>query len=87
LIDYQINKKFGGKRLGPYHLLANPKGYEVDYTFELILQLEQIFLDKEGNSTDITKAVTIKENQILRLRNRSAARFADQPGSQKRDMA
>jgi len=60
-IGRQVNKKFGGKRLGPYHLKAKPKGQKGDYIFELIFHTEHIFLDKNGHATELTDAEVIKE--------------------------
>lgn len=60
-IGWQINKKFGGKRLGPYFLNAKPKGQKGRYIFELIFHTEHIFLDKNGNKTELSSADVIQE--------------------------
>ncbi len=60
-IGSNVNKKYGGKRLGPYFFNAKPKGDKGEYIFVLIFHTERIFLDSEGKSTDITNAYTIKE--------------------------
>ena len=35
-IGRQVNEKFGGRRIGPYHIKARPKEYQGKETFELI---------------------------------------------------
>ena len=60
-IGQQVNEKFGGRRIGPYHIKAKPKEYQGKDTFELIFHTEKIFLDKNGEPTDLTKADIIKE--------------------------
>jgi hypothetical protein len=61
-IGWQVNKKFGGRRLGPYHINAKPKEHKGVYVFELIFHTEHIFIDKNGNKTQLTNAEIIKEN-------------------------
>ena len=60
-IGQQVNEKFGGRRVGPYHINAKPKGYQGEYIFELIFHTEKKFLDKKGEPTDLINADIIKE--------------------------
>ncbi len=60
-IGWQVNEKFGGRRIGPYCIKAKPKGSQGEYIFELIFHTEKIFLDKNGGPTDLTKDDIIKE--------------------------
>ena len=60
-IGQQVNEKFGGRRIGLYHIKAKPKGYQGEYIFELIFHTEKIFLDKNGEPTDLINADVIKE--------------------------
>lgn len=60
-IGSQVNKKFGGRRLGPYILKAKPKGQEGDDVFELVFHAEHIFLDKNGSGTELSNADVIQE--------------------------
>jgi len=63
-IGQQVNEKFGGRRIGPYHIKAKPKGYQGEYIFELIFHTEKIFLDKNGEPTNLINADIIKEKFI-----------------------
>lgn len=71
-IGNNVNKKFGGKRLGPYHLKAKLKGSPIDYNLELIIHTKRIFLDGNGNPTDLHEAEIIKEEfTSFEIRERS----------------
>lgn len=62
-IGYNVNKILGGKRLGPYHLNAKPKGQEGDYTLTVVFHTEIEFIDQDGKETsNFKKAVEIKES-------------------------
>ena len=60
-IGQRVNPKFGGRRISPYNIKAKLKGSKGDFTYNLIIHTEHIFLDKNGKETVLEKAVIIKE--------------------------
>jgi len=60
-IGSQVNEKYGGRRIGPYCIKAKPKGSQGKYIFELIFNTEKLYLDKNGEHTDLAKADIIQE--------------------------
>ena len=55
------NYPMGGARIGPYKLMAKPKGQLGPYTMMLHVNTVQYFYDKQGKDADVTEAVRIKE--------------------------
>lgn len=60
-IGQNVNPRFGGLRVGPYTILARPKGAAGLFTFEVTVETELICLDKTRKPVDVSEAVTIKE--------------------------
>ena len=60
-IGQNVNPRFGGRRVGPYVILAKPKGAAGPFTLEVTVETELICLDKAGKPVDVSKAQTIKE--------------------------
>lgn len=60
-IDQLVNPNFGGRRIGPYHVLAKPKGAYGEYTMELIIHTQYILLNAEGEEVGIHFATHISE--------------------------
>ena len=64
-------EELGGLRVGPYQLMAKPKGAE-DFTMVLVVECSQEFVDKDGKVFDMDtdfeeatkKAVDVKEEVI-----------------------
>jgi hypothetical protein len=60
-IGQNVNPRFGGLRIGPYTILARPKGAAGPFTLEVNVDTELICLDKAGKPVEVDQAVTIKE--------------------------
>ncbi len=60
-IGQNVNLRFGGLRVGPYVILAKPKGASGPFTLEVTVETELICLDKAGKPVDVSQAQTIKE--------------------------
>ncbi|MGO9174819.1 MAG: hypothetical protein ACLQED_01550 [Desulfobaccales bacterium] len=60
-IGQNVNPRFGGRRVGPYVILAKPKGAAGPFTLEVTVETELICRDKAGKPVDVSKAQTIKE--------------------------
>lgn len=60
-IGNAVNPRLGGRRVGPYHILARPKGTEGSFTFELIFHTEIVYLDERGEAVGLPEAVAIRE--------------------------
>ena len=60
-IGQNVNPRFGGRRVGPYVILAKPKGASGPFTLEVTVETDLICLDKAGKPVDVSKAQTIKE--------------------------
>lgn len=63
-IGSNVNSHFGGKRIGPYIILAKPKGTPGPYTLEITIETKVLFLNSSGKRVDISKARVIKEKFI-----------------------
>jgi hypothetical protein len=60
-IGQTVNPRLGGMRIGPYVILAKPKGAGGAFTFELTVETEIIGRSAAGKIVDIAKASTITE--------------------------
>ena len=63
-IGQNVNTRFGGRRIGPYHVKAKPKGADGDFTLELIVHTKRIFTDAKGGPTDLPNAEHISEEFV-----------------------
>ena len=73
-IDQSVNPNFGGRRIGPYHVLAKPKGSEGGFTLELIINTKRILLNNKGEEVDIHFATHLSEEFLsaeIKLFNQS----------------
>jgi hypothetical protein len=46
--DFGTHTRFGGERLGPYTLLAKPKGSQSTWVFEVTIKTKWTIYDQEG---------------------------------------
>jgi hypothetical protein len=60
-IGSNVNPALGGTRIGPYKILAKPKGMTGDPTLEVTFVTEKHFLDADGNPTSISTATAVQE--------------------------
>ena len=60
-LGQNVNPRFGGRRLGPYVILAKPKGAPGPFTLEVTVETELICLNKAGKPVDVSEAQTIQE--------------------------
>jgi hypothetical protein len=60
-IGQNVNPRFGGRRLGPYVILAKPKGASGPFTLEVTVETELICRDAAGKPVDVSEAHTIQE--------------------------
>jgi hypothetical protein len=60
-IGQNVNPRFGGLRVGPYVILAKPKGAAGPFSLEVTVETELICLNKAGKPVDVSKAQTIEE--------------------------
>lgn len=60
-IGQNVNPRFGGLRVGPYVILAKPKGASGPFTLEVTVETELICRDKAGKPVDVSQAQTIQE--------------------------
>ena len=60
-IGQNVNPRFGGRRIGPYVILAKPKGASGPFTLEVTVETELICRDTAGKPVDVSKAQTIQE--------------------------
>jgi hypothetical protein len=60
-IGQNVNPRFGGLRVGPYVILAKPKGASGPFTLEVTVETELICRDKAGKPVEVSKAQTIQE--------------------------
>jgi hypothetical protein len=56
-----VNERLGGARLGPYRILAKPKGAAGDYIFEVVVYTKKTFLDGSGREVTLADASSIVE--------------------------
>jgi hypothetical protein len=60
-IGQNVNPRFGGLRLGPYVILAKPKGASGPFTLEVTVETELICRNAAGKNVDVPQAQTIQE--------------------------
>lgn len=60
-IGQNVNPRLGGLRVGPYVILAKPKGAAGPFSLEVTVETEIICLNKAGKPVDVSKAQTIQE--------------------------
>jgi hypothetical protein len=60
-IGQNVNAHLGGARVGPYVLLAKPKGSAGPFTLEVTVETEISFLNAAGKSVDLPNARQIRE--------------------------
>jgi hypothetical protein len=60
-IGQNVNPRLGGTRIGPYTILAKPKGAPEPYIFEVTIETTQSFRDAKGKSVDVSKAHSVEE--------------------------
>ena len=60
-IGQNVNPRLGGLRVGPYVILAKPKGAAGPFTLEVTVETEIICRNQAGKPVDVSQAQTIKE--------------------------
>jgi hypothetical protein len=60
-IGQNVNPRFGGRRIGPYVILAKPKGAAGPFTLEVTVETELVCRNAAGKAVDVSKAQTIQE--------------------------
>ena len=60
-IGQNVNPNLGGLRVGPYVILAKPKGAAGPFTLEITVETEMNCLDDAGKTVELEKATTIVE--------------------------
>ena len=63
-IGQNVNPHLGGTRLGPYTVLAKPKGSTGPFVFEVTVTTEAEPLDGAGKPVPLAKARSIKEKFV-----------------------
>lgn len=63
-IGIRVNPLLGGKRVGPYHILAKLKFGECGQSREIVVHTEHRFRDKAGNPTNVENAVAVEEELL-----------------------
>jgi hypothetical protein len=61
-IGQNVNARFGGLRIGPYVILAKPKGASGPFTLELTIETELRCRNAAGKAVDVSQAQVIQEN-------------------------
>ena len=89
-IGQPVNPNFGGRRIGPYHVLVRPKGSDGEFTFELIIHTKRVLLNNDGEEVGIHLATHISEeflsveikpfNQPKNISNQSSEPTLKTPG-------
>lgn len=60
-IGQNVNPRFGGLRVGPYVILAKPKGASGPFSLEVTVETELICRDAAGKDVEVSEAQTIRE--------------------------
>ncbi len=60
-IGDNVMPQFGGRRVGPYVILAKPKGASGPFTMEVTVETDTICKDESGKVIDCAKARTMEE--------------------------
>jgi hypothetical protein len=61
-IGQNVNPRLGGRRIGPYVILAKPKGAAGPFTLEVTVETELMWRDAAGKAVDVSQAQVIQEN-------------------------
>jgi|WetSurMetagenome_2_1015567.scaffolds.fasta_scaffold643497_1 hypothetical protein len=60
-LGQNVNPRFGGRRIGPYVILAKPKGAAGPFTLEVTVETELICQNAAGKTVDVSQAQVIQE--------------------------
>lgn len=60
-IGQNVNPRFGGLRVGPYVILAKPKGAAGPFALEVTVETELICRDAAGKAVEVSEVQTIRE--------------------------
>ena len=60
-IGQNVNPRFGGRRIGPYVILAKPKGAAGPFTMEVTVETELMCRNAAGKAVDVSQAQVIQE--------------------------
>jgi hypothetical protein len=60
-IGQKVNPRFGGRRIGPYVILAKPRGASGPFTLEVTMETELICRNAAGKAVDVSQAQVIQE--------------------------
>ncbi len=60
-IGQNVNPRFGGRRIGPYVILAKPKGAAGPFTLEVTVETDLMCRNQAGKPVDVSQAQTIQE--------------------------
>ena len=60
-IGQNVNPRFGGSRVGPYTILAKPKGAAGPFTLEVTVETALICRNAAGKDVDVSEATDIQE--------------------------
>jgi hypothetical protein len=60
-IGQNVNPRFGGRRIGPYVILAKPTGTSGPFTLEVTVETELMCRNAAGKDVDVSEAQTIQE--------------------------
>ena len=60
-IGQNVNRRFGGRRIGPYVILAKPRGASGPFTMEVTVETELGCRNAAGKDVDVSQAHTIQE--------------------------
>ena len=60
-IGQNVNPLFGGRRIGPYVILAKPKGAPGPFNLEVTVETELMCRDAAGKAVDVSQAQVIQE--------------------------
>ncbi|MGH8605661.1 MAG: hypothetical protein ACREXR_23580 [Gammaproteobacteria bacterium] len=64
MIGNNVNPRLGHARVGPYCLLAKPKGAPGPYKFDICFNTEPRWLDAEGRPTELPDAHSFTERFV-----------------------
>jgi hypothetical protein len=60
-IGQNVNPRFGGRRIGPYVILAKPRGASGPFSLEVTVETELRCSNAAGKDVDVSQAHTIQE--------------------------
>ena len=86
-LGQNVNRRFGGRRIGPYVILAKPKGAAGPFTLEVTVETELICQNAAGKTVDVSQAQVIQEKfSSVTVRPYQEARPNPSSGGQERPM-